>query len=116
MSSSGMSSEKTESYVHGSCHPDNAYANMQISGVQYATDRESVQILLRQTCLESINDLWFTDMSPAEYAIASFENRTIQLLLNAHPWFAAGNFGIDWAFKDDRRIDLLFHYCANRYV
>lgn len=51
MSSSGMSSEKTESYVHGSCHPDNAYANMQISGVQYATDRESVQILLRQTCL-----------------------------------------------------------------
>ena len=114
-SCSGMSNEKTGSYVHAYCHPDNAYADVQISGVQYVTDRESVQILLRQTCLDSINDLWFTDMSPAEYAIASFENRTIQPLLNAHPWFSAGNFGIDCTFKDDGRLDLLIHYCPLRY-
>lgn len=114
-SCSGMSNEKTGSYVHAYCHPDNAYADVQISGVQYAIDRESVQTCLCQTCLDSINNLWFTNMPPAEYAIVSFENRTIQPLLNAHPWFSAGNFGIDCAFKDDGRLDLLIHYCPLRY-
>ena len=115
MSSSGMSNEKTESYVHAYCHPDNAYADVQISGVQYAIDRESVQTHLCQTCLDSINNLWFTDMPPAEYAIVSFENRTIQPLLNAHPWFSAGNYGIDCEFEEDGKIDLLIHYIASRY-
>ena len=34
MSSSGMSNKETESYVHAYCSPDNAYADVQISGVQ----------------------------------------------------------------------------------
>ena len=114
MSSSGMSNEKTESYVHAYCHPDNAYADVQLSGVQYAIDRDSVQNHLCQTCLDSINDLWFTDMPPAEYAIVSFENRTIQPLLNAHPWFSAGSYGIDCEFDEDGKIDLLIHYIAPR--
>ena len=115
MSSGGMSNEETESYVHAYCHPDNAYADVQISGVQYAIDRESVQTHLCQTCLDSINNLWFTDMPPAEYAIVSFENRTTQPLLNAHPWFSAGNYGIDCEFEEDGKIDLLIHYIASRY-
>ena len=115
MSSSGMSNEKTESYVHAYCFSDNAYADVQLSGVQYAIDRDSVQNHLCQTCLDSINDLWFTDMPPAEYAIVSFENRTIQPLLNAHPWFSAGNYGIDCEFEEDGKIDLLIHYIASRY-
>jgi hypothetical protein len=115
MSSGGMSNEETESYVHAYCHPDNAYADVQISGVQYAIDRESVQTHLCQTCLDSINNLWFTAMPPAEYAIVSFENRTIQPLLNAHPWFSAGNYGIDCEFEEDGKIDLLIHYIASRY-
>ena len=114
MSSSGMSNEKTESYVHAYCHPDNAYADVQLSRVQYAIDRDSVQNHLCQTCLDSINDLWFTDMPPAEYAIVSFENRTIQPLLNAHPWFSAGSYGIDCEFDEDGKIDLLIHYIAPR--
>ena len=112
MSSSGMSNEEMGSYVHAYCHPDNAYADVQLSGVQYAIDRDSVQNHLCQTCLDSINDLWFTDMPPAEYAIVSFENRTIQPLLNAHPWFSAGNYGIDCEFKNNGNIDLLVHDCA----
>lgn len=116
MSSGGMSNKEMETYVHTYCYPDNAYADVQIFGVQYAIDQNSVQNHLCHTCLDSINDLWFTDMPPAEYAIVSFENRTIQPLLNAHPWFSAGNFGIDCEFKDDGRIDLLIHYCANRYA
>ena len=115
MSGSSLIDEKAESYVHAYCHPDNAYAHVQFSSVQYAIDRESVQTHLCQTCLDSFNDLWFTDMPPAEYAVASFENRTIQPLLNAHPLFCAGNFGIDCAFKTDGAIDLLVHYCPPRY-
>ena len=112
MSSSSLIDEKAESYVHAYCHPDNAYADVQLSGVQYAIDRDSVQNHLCQTCLDSINDLWFTDMPPAKYAIVSFENRTIQPLLNAHPWFSAGNYGIDCEFKNNGNIDLLVHDCA----
>lgn len=114
MSSSGMSNEETESHAHAYCFPDNAYADVQLSGVQYAIDRDSVQNHLCQTCLDSINDLWFTDMPPAEYAIVSFENRTIQPLLNAHPWFSAGSYGIDCEFDGDGKIDLLIHYIAPR--
>lgn len=115
MTSSGLANDETKTYVHAYCHPDNAYANVQLSGVQYAIERDFIQSQLCQTCLDSMNDLWFTDQPPAEYAVISFSERTIQPLLNAHPWFAAGNFGIDCEFKADGKIDLLIHYCPFRY-
>lgn len=115
MLSCGIMDEETDSYTHAYCFPDNAYASVQITGVQYAIDRELIQSRLCQTCLDSINDLWFTDQPPAEYAVISFEDRTIRPLLNAHPWFAAGNFGIDCEFGSDGVINLLIHYAPNRY-
>lgn len=115
MSSVGLSDKEADSYAHAYCFQDNAYASVQITGVQYDIDREMIQSKLCQTCLKSINDLWFTDQPPAEYAVISFEDRTIQPLLNAHPWFAAGNYGVDCEFKTDGDIDLLIHYCPNRY-
>ena len=115
MSSVGLSDKEADSYAHAYWFPDNAYASVQITGVQYDIDREMIQSKLCQTCLKSINDLWFTDQPPAEYAVISFEDRTIQPLLNAHPWFAAGNYGVDCEFKTDGDIDLLIHYCPNRY-
>lgn len=115
MSSVGLSDKEADSYAHAYCFPDNAYASVQITGVQYDIDREMIQSKLCQTCLKSINDLWFTDQPPAEYAVISFEDRTIQPLLNAHPWFAAGNYGVDCEFQTDGDIDLLIHYCPNRY-
>ena len=116
MSSIGLSDEEAESYAHAYCFPDNAYASLQITGVQYAIDRDSVQNHLCQNCLDSINDLWFTDQPPAEYAVISFEDRTIRPLLNSNPWFASGNFGIDCEFKENGAIDLLVHYCPSRYL
>lgn len=116
MTNGGMADDETETYVHAYCHPDNAYADVQLSGVQYAIDRDSVQNHLCQTCLDSINDLWFTDQPPEEFAIISFDDRTIQPLLNAHPWFSAGKYGIDCEFKEDGKVDLLSHYCPNRYA
>ena len=115
MSSNGLIDEESETYVHAYSHPDHAYADVQLTGVKYAIDRDSVQNDLCQTCLDSINSLWFTDQPPAEFAIVSFEDRTIRPLLNSHPWFAAGNFGVDCEFKDAGAIDLLIHYCPPRY-
>lgn len=114
MSSNGLIDKELETYVHAYSHPDHAYADVQLTGVRYAIDRDSVQNHLCQVCLDSINSLWFTDQPPAEFAIVSFEDRTIQPLLNAHPWFAAGNFGVDCEFKDNGSIDLLIHYIANK--
>ncbi len=115
MSSIGLSDKEADTYAHAYCFPDNAYASVQITGVHYDIDRDLLQSKLCQTCLDSINDLRFTDQPPAEYAVISFEDRTIQPLLNAHPWFAAGYFGVACEFKENGAIDLLIHYCPNRY-
>lgn len=115
MQISSMMDQETERYVHATIFPDNAYACVELSGVKYAIDSELVQSNLCQECLDSINSLWFATQPPAEYAVISFEDRTIQPLLNAYPWFASGNFGIDCEFKDDGAIDLLIHYAPYRY-
>ena len=109
--SCGFMDEEADTYAHAYVFPDNAYATLQITGVQYAIDRDAIQNHLCQTCLDSINNLWFTTRPPTEYAVISFEDRTIQPLLNAHPWFSAGKFGINCEFKDDGIINLLIHYC-----
>ena len=109
----GLSDKKAQTYAHFLCFPDHAYAKVQLSGVQYSIDRCSVQQHLCQTCLDAINNLWFTDQPPAEYAIISFEDRTIRPLLHAYPWFSAGSDGIDCDFKDEGKIDLLVHYIPN---
>lgn len=111
MSTVGLNDKEADSYAHAYCFPDNAYASVQITGVQYAIDRDVIQGRLCQVCLDSINDLWFTTQAPAEYAVISHEDRTLRPLLNAHPRFAAGNFVIDCEFKEDGEIDLLIHYC-----
>lgn len=103
-------------FVHANVDPDHAYAQLQLTGVKYEIDRESLKSHLCQTCLDSINNLWFTTQPPAEFAVISFADRTIQPLLNAYPWFSAGNFGVDCEFKPDGAIDLLVHYCPNRYA
>ena len=115
MSSGGMPKDDAGSFAHAFCFPDNGYADAQIFDAQYVIDRDSVQSHLCQTCLDSINDLWFTDQPPAEYAIISFEDRTIRPLLKAYPWFSAGNYGVDCEFKEDGKIDLLVHDCPTRY-
>ena len=113
MQSSNLVGEDTNDYVMA--FPDNGYAHVQISGVQYEIDRKIVQKHLCQTCLDTINDMWFSGNAPAEYAIVNFAERTMQPLLASHPWFSAGGFGVDCEFKTDGKIDLLIHYCPSRY-
>lgn len=116
MSSGGLVDKEADTYAHAYCFPDNAHASLQITGVQYDIDRDLIQSKLCQTCLDSINDLWFTTQPPAEYAVISFEDRTIRPLINSYPWFASGNFGINCEFMKNGAIDLLIHYCPNRYA
>ena len=110
MSSGGMAKDDAGSSVHAFCFPDNGYADVQLSGVQYAIDRNVIQNCLCQTCLDSINDLCSTNNMPTEFAIISFEDRSIRPLINAYPWFSAGNYGVDCEFKGDNKVDLLIHY------
>ena len=113
MQASSLVGEDT--YAHVLAFPDNGYAHVQISGVLYEIDRKTIQKHLCQTCLDTINDMWFSGNAPAEYAIISFSERTIQPLLASCPWFSAGNYGVDCEFKDDGKINLLIHYCPPRY-
>lgn len=113
MQSAGLTGN--DNYAHAFIFPDNGYAQIQITGVQYSIDRDVLQGHLCQNCLDSLNRLWFSGNAPAEYAIISFTDRTIQPLLASYPWFSAGNYGVDCEFKDGGAIDLLVHYCPVRY-
>lgn len=115
MSSVGLIDKEADTYAHAYCFPDNAYASVQITGVQYAIDRDFVQTICAKPALILSMTCGLLISPPAEYAVISFENRTIQPLLNSHPWFAAGNFGVDCEFKENGAVDLLIHYCPNRY-
>lgn len=112
MLSGGMSDD--DSYVHAYTFPDNAYASVQISNVDYKINRETIQSHLCQSCLDSINEMWFSS-APAEYAILSFEDRTIRPLVACTTWFGSGNYGIDCEFKEDGDIGLLIHYRKSCY-
>jgi len=100
--------------AHAYIHPDSAFADVKLSGVEYEIDRDAVQNHLCQACLDRINSLLFTAQPPAEFAVISYEERTIQPLLRNRPWFASGSFGVDCEFREDGEIDLLIHYIAYR--
>lgn len=113
MQSYGMETET--GWVHTFVHPDRGYANVNISGVEYNVDRDSVQNHLCQTCLDSINEDCFGDDSPAELAVVNYTEKTIRPLITCTTGFGAGNFYVDCEFKEEGKIDLLIFYCPPRY-
>ena len=115
MQTSSLIDNENESYAHAYTFPDNGYANVNLTGVQYAIDRDSIQGHLCQSCLDSINEMWFGEDPPAEYGILSFEDRTIRPLITCTTGFGAGNFYVDCEFKEEGKIDLLIFYCPPRY-
>ena len=114
MQSCGMDTET--GHVHSYVHPDRGYANVDISGVAYSIDRDSVQSNLCQTCLDSINSEWFGDDPPAELAVVNFAENTLRPLITCTTGFGAGNFYVDCDFREDGKIDLLIFYCPARYA
>ena len=115
MQTSSLIDNENESYAHAYTFPDNGYANVHLTGVQYAIDRDSIQGHLCQSCLDSINELWFGEDPPAEYCLLNFEDRTIRPLIACTTGFGMGNFHVDCDFEDNGKIDLLIFYCPPRY-
>ena len=115
MQTSSLIDNENESYAHAYTFPDNGYANVNLTGVQYAIDRDAIQGHLCQSCLDSINELWFGEDPPAEYGILNFEDRMIRPLITCITGFGMGNFHVDCDFEDGGKIDLLIFYCPPRY-
>lgn len=115
MQTSSLIDDENESYAHAYTFPDNGYANVNLTGVQYAIDRDSIQGHLCQSCLDNINELWFGEEPPAEYGILSFADRTIRPLITCTTGFGMGDFYVDCDFEDGGKTDLLIFYCPPRY-
>ena len=104
-----------ESYVHSSDNPDRGLSNIQIQGDRKPVDAKAIQSFLCQTCLDKINDMYFGDYPPEEYAVVNFSDKSIRPLIKNTTWFTFGNFDVDCDFEEDGDIDLLIHYCPPRY-
>lgn len=104
-----------ESYVHSSDNPDRGLSNIQIQGDRKPVDAKAIQSFLCQTCLDKINDMYFGDNPPEEYAVVNFSDKSIRPLIKNTTWFTFGNFDVDCDFEEDGDIDLLIHYCPPRY-
>ena len=104
-----------ESYVHSSDNPDRGLSNIQIQGDRKPVDAKAIQSFLCQTCLDKINDMYFGDYPPEEYAVVNFSDKSIRPLIKNTTWFTFGNFDVDCDFKDNGNVNLLIHYCPPRY-
>jgi hypothetical protein len=104
-----------ESYVHSSDNPDRGLSHIQIQGDRKPIDAKAIQSFLCQTCLDKINDMYFGDYPPEEYAVVNFSDKSIRPLIKNTTWFTFGNFDVDCDFEEDGDIDLLIHYCPPRY-
>ena len=104
-----------ESYAHASVHPDRGYADIQIQGERQPIDAAAIQSHLCQACLDAINDMYFGDYPPEEYAVINFSDKTIRPLIRNTTFFSSANYCVDCVFKDNGNIDLLIFYCPPRY-
>ena len=104
-----------ESYAHASVNPDRGYANIQIQGQLNNIDDKAIQSHLCQVCLDAINNMYFGDNPPEEYAVIDFADKTIRPLMRNTTFFTMDNYSVDCDFKEDGSIDLLIFYCPPRY-
>lgn len=104
-----------DSYANTNVFPDEGFARVQIIGVEYSINRAHLQANFCQVCLDSINEVRFSQTAPAEYAILDFSQKTIHPLSPSFPWFSVGSYGINCEFKEDTRIDLLIHLLRTSY-
>ena len=114
MQSGGMNCD--DDYVTAMTAPDRGYSHIQIKGEKNPIDAAAIQSHLCQDCLDTINDMYFGEFAPEEYAIVHFSEKTIRPLIQNTTWFMCGDFGIDCEFKEDGNIDLLIHYSPVRYA
>lgn len=106
---------RDDTYANSMTHPDRGYASIEISGVKYKVDRNSVQTHLCETCIQAMNCVYWSEESLPEFAIVNFEKQTIRPLDGALTWFFSGNFGISCEYEENGDIDLLIAYLPPRW-
>lgn len=104
-----------ESSVHTTTDPDRGYSHVQIKGELQPIDAAAIQSHLCQSCLDTINGMYFGDYPPMEYAIVNFADRAIRPLVQNTTFFDSGNYAVDCEFKDSGEVDLLAFYCPPRF-
>ena len=104
-----------ESNVQAMTNPDRGYSNIQIQGQLQPIDSVALQSNLCQDCLDKINDMYFGDYPPKEYAIVNFADKTLRPLIQSTTFFSSGNYGINCDFEENGEVDLIVFYCPPRY-
>lgn len=107
--------ETENGWLNSMTVPDRGYASVQIRNVAYAINRDSVENHLCQSCLDTINDMWFSGDPPAEFAVAHLAAAEFRPLIKNSPGFQMGDYYVDCDCKENGNIDLLIVYLPVRF-
>ena len=94
---------------------DKVLADLNAQGVAFAVATGRNFKGIDHYFTDKINDMYFGDNPPIEYAVVNFSDKSIRPLIKNTTWFTFGNFDVDCDFEENGNIDLLIHYCPPRY-
>lgn len=107
--------ETENGWLNSMTFPDRGYTSAQIPNVAYSINRDSVQNHLCQSCLDTINDMWFSGDPPAEFAVAHLATAEFRPLIRNSTGFQMGDYYVHCEFNEDGNIRLLIAYLPVRY-
>ncbi len=107
--------ETENGWLSSMTFPDRGYASVQIPNVAYAINRDSVENHLCQSCLDTINDMWFSGDPPAEFAVLHLATAEFRPLIKNSTGFQIGDYYVDCDCKENGNIDLLIAYLPVRF-
>ncbi len=107
--------ETENGWLSSMTFPDRGYASVQIRNVAYAINRDSVENHLCQSCLDTINEMWFSGNPPAEFAVAHLATAEFRPLIKNNTGFQMGDYFVDCDYKENGNIDLLIAYLPVRF-
>lgn len=101
--------------IHAYTFPDKGYALVQITGLQHAIDRATIQKRLCQKCLDAFCELVIPGKEPASCALVSFSDRTMHPLTSGYTQISIRNYSIDCEFKGNDSIKLVVYCSSTQY-
>lgn len=107
--------ESENGWLNSMTFPDRGYASVQIPNVAYSINRDSVQTHLCQSCLDTINDMWFGGNQPAEFAVVNLATGEFRPLIKNSTGFQMSDYFVDCEYKENGNIDLLIAYLPVRF-
>ena len=107
--------ETENGWLNSMTFPDRGYASVQIPNVAYAIDRNSVQNHLCQSCLDTINEMWFGGDPPAEFAVVHLAANAFRPLIKNSTGFQMLDYFVACEYRENGNIDLLIAYLPARF-